>query len=123
MNIIAVDIGNTNIHIGLFLDGKEEFIKLIPGGSRAKLTNCLTSAWDKIPVIESSKENKRDGVIVISSVKPAWTKVIKEIVQASLEEDILIIGQDIPLPMTLWVDEPGMVGTDRVVSADRKSVV
>ena len=117
MNIIAVDIGNTNIHIGLFLDGKEEFIKLIPGGSRAKLTNCLTSAWDKIPVIESSKENKRDGVIVISSVKPAWTKVIKEIVQASLEEDILIIGQDIPLPMTLWVDEPGMVGTDRVVSA------
>jgi type III pantothenate kinase len=117
MNIIAVDIGNTNIHIGLFLDGKEEFIKLIPGGSRAKLTNSLKSAWEKIPVIESSKENKRDGVIVVSSVKPAWTKVIREIVQTSLEEDILIIGKDIPLPMTLWVDEPGMVGTDRVISA------
>jgi type III pantothenate kinase len=117
MNIIAVDIGNTNIHIGLFLEGKEEFIRLIPGGSRAKLTNCLKSAWGKIPVIESSKENKRDGVIVVSSVKTAWTKVVREIAQTSLEEDILIIGKDIPLPMTLWVDEPGMVGTDRVVSA------
>jgi type III pantothenate kinase len=117
MNIIAVDIGNTNIHIGLFLDGREEFIKLIPGGSHAKLTNCLKSAWEKIPVIESSKENKRDGVIVVSSVKPAWTKVIREIIQASLEEDILIIGKDIPLPMTLWVDEPEKVGTDRVISA------
>jgi type III pantothenate kinase len=117
MNIIAVDIGNTNIHIGLFLEGKEEFIKSVPGGSRAKLTNCLKTAWEKIPVIESSKEKKRDGVIVISSVKPAWTKIIKEIVQRSLDEEILIIGKDIPLPMTLWVDEPEMVGTDRVISA------
>jgi type III pantothenate kinase len=117
MNIIAVDIGNTNIHIGLFLEGKEEFIKLIPGGSRAKLTNCLKSAWEKIPVIESSKENKRDGVIVVSSVKPTWTKVVREIAQSGLEEDILIIGKDIPLPMTLWVDEPDKVGTDRVISA------
>lgn len=117
MNIIAVDIGNTNIHIGLFLDGREEFIKPIPGGSHAKLTNCLKSAWEKIPVIESSKENKRDGVIVVSSVKPTWTKVIKEIAYTSLDEEILIIGKDIPLPMQLWVDEPEMVGTDRVVSA------
>ena len=117
MNIIAIDIGNTNIHIGLFLEGKEEYIKSIPGGSRTKLTNCLKSAWEKIPVIESSKEKKRNGVIVISSVKPAWTKIIKEIAQRSLDEEILIIGKDIPLPMTLWVDEPEKVGTDRVISA------
>jgi type III pantothenate kinase len=117
MNIIAIDIGNTNIDIGLFLDGKEEFIKSVPGGSRAKLTNCLKSAWEKIPVIESSKENKHDGVIVVSSVKPAWTNVIKEIAQTSLDEEILVIGKNIPLPMQLWVDEPDMVGTDRVISA------
>jgi type III pantothenate kinase len=117
MNIIAIDIGNTNIDIGLFLDGKEESIKSIPGGSRAKLTNCLKSAWGKIPVQKSSKENKRDGVIIVSSVKPAWTKVIKEIAQTSLDEEILVIGKDIPLPMQLWVDEPDMVGTDRVISA------
>jgi type III pantothenate kinase len=117
MNIIAVDIGNTNIDIGLFLEGKEEFTKSIPGLSRAKLTNCLKSAWEKIPLIESSKENKRNGVIVVSSVKPVWTKVIKEIAQKSLDEEILIIGKDIPLPMQLWVDEPDMIGTDRVISA------
>jgi type III pantothenate kinase len=117
MNIIAVDIGNTNIHVGLFLEDKEEFIKSIPGGSPAKLTNCLKSAWEKIPILESSKENKRDGVIVVSSVKPAWTNIIKEIAQTSLDEEILVIGKDIPLPMQLWVDEPDMVGTDRVISA------
>ncbi len=117
MNIIAVDIGNTNIDIGLFLDDKEEFIKSIPGGSRSKLTSCLKSAWQKIPVIESSKENKRNGVIVVSSVKPAWTKVIREIAKTNFDEEIHIIGKDIPLPMQLWVDEPHKIGTDRVVSA------
>jgi len=117
MNIIAVDIGNTNITIGLYLKDEEQFIKSIPGRSRKELTSCLKSAWQKIPIAESSKEKKRDGVIVISSVKPAWTKLIKQIAKESLGERIYIIGKDIPLPMTLWVDEPDKVGTDRVVSA------
>lgn len=117
MNIIAVDIGNTNISIGLFLEGVEQFIKSIPGRSRAKLATCLKSAWGKIPIAESSKEKKRDGVIVVSSVKPDWTKLIRQIVKDELSEKIYIIGKDIPLPMNLWVDEPDKVGTDRVVSA------
>ncbi len=117
MNIIAVDIGNTNIAIGLFLDGEEQFIKSIQGNSQKELTSCLKSAWGKIPIAESSKEKKRDGVIVVSSVKPAWTKLIQEIVNDNLGERIYIIGKDIPLPMSIWVDEPDKVGTDRVVSA------
>jgi len=117
MNIIAVDIGNTNITIGLFLKGEEELIKSIPGRSRKKLTDCFKTAWQKIPILESSKEKKRNGVIVVSSVKPAWTKLIRQIVKDNLGEKVYIIGKDIPLPMTLWVDEPDKVGTDRVVSA------
>jgi len=117
MNIIAVDIGNTNIDIGLFLEDKEQFFESIPGGSRAKLKNCLKSAWQKIPIVESSKEDKRNGVIVVSSVKPAWTEIIREIAETNFDEDIYLIGKDIPLPMQLWVDEPDKVGTDRVVSA------
>jgi len=117
MNIIAVDIGNTNIAIGLFLDDKEDFIESISGESRKKLADCLKSAWKKIPIAESSREKKRDGVIVVSSVKPVWTKVIQEIAENDLDEKIYIIGKEIPLPMTVWADEPKKVGTDRVVSA------
>jgi type III pantothenate kinase len=117
MNIIAVDIGNTNITIGLYLKDEEQFVKSIPGRSRKELTNCLASAWKKIPIVKNSREKKRDGVIVVSSVKPAWTKLIEQIVKDNLGERIFIIGKDIPLPMTLWVDEPDKVGTDRVVAA------
>jgi type III pantothenate kinase len=117
MNIIAIDIGNTNITIGLYLRDEEQFIKSIPGRSRKELTSCLVSAWQKIPIAKSSKEKKRDGVIVVSSVKPAWTKLIQQTVKDNLGEKVYIIGKDIPLPISLWVDEPGKVGTDRVVSA------
>jgi type III pantothenate kinase len=117
MNIIAIDIGNTNIGIGLFLEGKEEFIRTIPGESRSELGECLTDAWEKIPVLETSIEGKRHGAIVISSVKPAWTEQIRRIVEEGLNEKIQVVGEDIPLPIKLWVDEPHKVGTDRVVAA------
>jgi len=117
MNIIAIDIGNTNIDIGLFLDGQEQFIKAVPGRATAKLAQCLKSAWEEIPMLETSKDKKRDGVIVLSSVKPAWTKLVREIAKNDLGEKAYIIGKDIPLPMTLRVDKPEKIGTDRVVSA------
>ena len=117
MNRIAVDIGNTNITIGLYLKDEEQFIKSIPGRSRKELTNCLESAWQKIPIAKSSKEKKRNGVIVVSSVKPAWTKQIQQIVKDNLGEKLYIIGKNIPLPMDLAVDKPNEIGTDRIVSA------
>jgi len=117
MNIIAVDIGNTNIGVGLFLDNEEKSIEVVPGASRGKLAKRLKSAWAEIPVLETSKEGKRNGVIVVSSVKPAWTKLVGEIAKDDLDETPLVIGKDIPLPLSLWVDDPDKIGTDRVVSA------
>ncbi|MHC4693708.1 MAG: type III pantothenate kinase [Planctomycetota bacterium] len=117
MNIIAVDIGNTNINVALYLKDEEQFIKSVSGRSCAKLTDLFKSAWEKIPVAKSSKDRKRDGVIVVCSVKPAWTQLVREIVKDNLDERLYVIGQDLPLPMPLWVDEPEKVGVDRVVSA------
>ena len=119
MNIIAVDIGNSNITVSLFLEDEEESTKSISGESPEELKDFFKTAWQKIPVAKSSKEKKRDGVIVVSSVKPVWTKLIKQIVKETTGENILLIGigENIPLPIDLWVDEPDKVGTDRVIAA------
>jgi type III pantothenate kinase len=117
MNVIAIDIGNTNIVIALFLDNKEHFIETVSGQEMEKLSGILKSAWEKIPIAKSSKEKRRDGVIVVSSVKPGWTEEIAKIVKENFDEKMRVIGKDVPLPMNLWVDEPEKVGTDRVVSA------
>ncbi|MBN2137882.1 MAG: type III pantothenate kinase [Sedimentisphaerales bacterium] len=117
MNIIAIDIGNTNINTGLFLDDEEKSIESISGDQPARLAACLKTVWQQVPVAGSSKEGKRDGVIVASSVKPAWTRLIRKIVKDELGERLYLIGEDIPLPINSWLDEPDKVGTDRIVSA------
>ena len=117
MNVIAVDIGNTNIDIGIFVKDEEKSITSIAGRSQKKLKDHLEQAWQQMPISETSTEGKRDGVIVVSSVKPVWTEQVRKIAEEQLDEEIHVIGDDIPLPMSLWVDEPEKVGTDRVVSA------
>jgi type III pantothenate kinase len=117
MNLIAIDIGNTNITIGLYLNDEEQFAKSLPGEAKAELTEMLTSAWEMIPVVKSSKEEKRDGVIVASSVKPVWTEVIRDIVEHTLGEELLLVNRDIPYPIELSIKEPESVGADRALAA------
>jgi len=117
MNLIAIDIGNTNIGVGLFLEGEEQFVKSVSGESTAELTEVLKSTWEMIPVAKHSTESKRDGVLVASSAKPAWTDVIRDIVKRTIGEKILLVGKDIPYPIDLSVSEPDKVGADRVVAA------
>jgi type III pantothenate kinase len=119
MNLIAVDIGNTNIAVGLFLKSQEQYIKAINGQDKEQLEKCLKEAWQEIPVSKRSKEQKRDGVIVASSVKPAWTEMLRKITQKEFGEKVLLIGKDIPFPMDLSVEKTykGTIGSDRVVAA------
>lgn len=117
MNLIAIDIGNTNIGIGLFLNGEEQFVKSLPGESTAELTELLKSTWEMIPVAESSKEGKRDGVIVASSVKPEWTEIISNTVKQTIGEKMFLVGKDIPYPIELSINEPQTIGTDRALAA------
>jgi type III pantothenate kinase len=117
MNLVAIDIGNTNIGVGLFLNSEEQFVKSLPGEATTELTELLKSTWEMIPVAKRSKEGKRDGVIVVSSVKPEWTKHVRDIAKQTLGENILLVGKDVPFPMELSVTEPETVGTDRVLAA------
>lgn len=117
MNILAIDIGNTNIGLGLYLNGQQEEVASIPGEAIEELTSKLKDLWQRIPVVALSKEGKRDGVIVASSVKPDWTEQIRQIARKELDERIRVIGRDIPLPMSAWVDDPDKLGTDRLIAA------
>jgi len=117
MNLIAIDIGNTNISIGLFLKGREQFTKTLPGRAAKDLADLLKSAWQQIPAAQSSKEKKRDGVIVLCSVKPTWTEMVGKIAKNTLGEKIHIVGSDIPVPIELSLRKPQKVGTDRLLSA------
>ena len=117
MNIIAIDIGNTNVNIGLFLNSEEQYIKTVPGHDEKELTKVLKSAWQQVTTTKDAKNKKVKGTIVVSSVKPAWTEVVRKITEQVSGQKILVIGKDVPLPIPVWVDEPTKVGTDRIMAA------
>jgi type III pantothenate kinase len=117
VNLIAIDIGNTSISIAFFLNDKEELLQSMPNTDLAGLAVILKSSWSRIPTMQASKEKKRDGVIVVSSVSPKITATLEDIVRVELDEKTYLIGRDIPLALNIAVDEPSKVGTDRLVAA------
>jgi type III pantothenate kinase len=117
VNIIAIDIGNTTITVALFLKDTEKFIESVPGDAPAKIKKLLASAWEQVPLVKNAKVQKKDGVIVVSSVKPDWTKLVADICKKELDEKIKVIGKDVSLPIETAVDDNMAVGTDRLVSA------
>ena len=73
MNLIAIDIGNRNIKIALYLDDSEKLLKTADetaGDIEAELTDILVECWDQVPLVEGATEPVKDCVLVASSVKP-----------------------------------------------------
>lgn len=119
MNLIAVDIGNSTIKIAFYYDDEEKFLKTLPGDASLEknLKDVLIEAWDQVPLVESAKEPIKDAVIVASSVKPAWTQLLEELAAEELDEKVLLIGRNIPLPIETSLDNPLEIGTDRLITA------
>jgi type III pantothenate kinase len=117
MNLIAIDIGNTNIKIGLFLQSQIETVQTIPAENEKAISETLNELWQKIITVTKPSDNIPDVDIVASSVKPDTTEKIKQLVMENLDQKLLIIPDDIPLPINLSVGNPEKTGTDRVLSA------
>lgn len=119
MNLIAIDIGNSSIKVAFYYKDQEKFLRALPGGEdlEKNLRKTLAEAWDQIPLVKHAAQPVKDAVLVVSSVKPAWTDLLEQIVREDLNEKVLLIGRDIPLPIETSVDNPLEVGTDRLIAA------
>ena len=120
MNLIAIDIGNNNIKIALYLKDEEKLLKTADGNAEdieSQLADILTECWDQVPLVKDAKEPVKDCVVVASSVKPEWTQRVRDIVKEELGVKLMLIGVDVPLPIETAVDEPLKVGTDRLTAA------
>lgn len=120
MNLIAIDIGNTNIKIAFYKNDEEKLLKVVDehsGDINAVLSDVLAECWDQVPLVEGARDPIRDGVFVASSVKPEWTERVREIIQDEFDEKLLVIGVEVPLPIETAVDDAMQVGTDRLTAA------
>ena len=113
--LIAIDIGNTNIVIGIFVE--KQLIASWRLSSKAARTAdeywILLSSLFKLHNIEASQI--RDAII--SSVVPNLTIPFMKIVEGYLTSKPVIVDSSLKIRLKLSVDNPASVGADRICNA------
>ena len=114
MDLIAVDIGNSNVALAVFV--KDEL----------KRTERIdVDKLDTLPkTVKSSRQmcgpqplGARTVPVVVSSVNAATEKIVADAVLKTLDQNILVIGRDVPLEMKHALENPESIGTDRLLTA------
>ena len=110
--MLAVDIGNTMISLGV-LKGKSvvavrEIETRLPG---AKLQESLNQVLNKFKKDFSFED------AIICSVVPPVLEVIKKVIEKNLRIKPLVVGKEVRVPIINRYRNPKQVGQDRLVGA------
>ncbi|MBM3249547.1 MAG: type III pantothenate kinase [Candidatus Omnitrophica bacterium] len=110
--LLAFDIGNTNISMGVFKGRRLIARKSVP---------TKVPSYGRILKPLFSKFKIED--VVICSVVPDATKKLKKALEAVFPGRPLIIGKDIRVPIKNLYRKPSQVGQDRLVNAYAASLL
>lgn len=114
MDLIAMDIGNSTISVGVFAN------KELKKTRRLEIQDCDDLADEIIAMRELCKpsaEGVRTTPVVACSVNDKALKIAQEAVITVLDQDILLAGKTFPLEIKTAVEAPETIGTDRLVNA------
>ncbi len=113
--ILAVDIGNTNITIGLYKDDSPVFVSRI-GSDKNKMPDQYAAELSGIFKLYGIKTDKFTGAI-IGSVVPELTTVIKSAVKVVTGKTSLVLGPGVKTGLNIMIDNPAQLGADLVAGA------
>ena len=110
-------MGNTNVVMGLFEDGRDRPLTTVRVGTRRDATPDELSL-----VVEHLVRHVSGGTSVISrtclsSVVPRLTRTFVSFVTDELDHEPSVVSAEMDLGIELAVDDPREVGADRIVNA------
>jgi type III pantothenate kinase len=112
--LLALDIGNTEITVGLFAGDELE--------RSWRLTTHPEQTPDEWAVViralfaQAGLDITRVTATILASVVPSATDAIVDALLIATGTAPTVVSPESPLPVVLEVDEPGTVGADRVVN-------
>ena len=114
--LLAVDVGNTQTHLGAF-DGDELGARLAPGdpserhGGRARR--------DRLAPARSSRDSASSAIdgAIVSTVVPQLGPEYEALCERHIGGPCLIVGPTVKTGMPILVDNPHELGADRLVNA------
>ena len=108
--ILTVDIGNSNINFGVFLDNEIKFVARI-ATDRAKTEYEYAGAIANALSISGINRSEIAGAI-ISSVVPPLNSAMKCAIKLLYGVDALMVGPGIKTGINIHCDNPSSVGAD-----------
>lgn len=111
--ILAVDVGNTNVVLGLIRGGQIAGVRRLATRRDATGFEYAMSIRDVLEGV--GLRSIRGGII--SSVVPPATRAIKEAFTLLTGLEPIVVGPGIRTDMPVLTDNPAAVGADRIVDA------
>ncbi len=115
MSLLAIDIGNTNIHLGLWHNNSwslswraRTVADKMPDEYGVLVRNFLNSAGIGYSEVRG---------IVIGSVVPPLTYSFNELVERYFEQEPLFVSSKINIGLPIAIDQPEQAGADRLANA------
>ncbi len=113
--LLAVDIGNTNITIGLYKNDTLIFVSRL-ATERKKMPDQYAAELSSVFSLHSIDTKDFKGAI-ISSVVPELTGTVKDAVGFITKQTPLIIGPGVKTGLNIKIDNPAQLGADLVAGA------
>jgi len=109
---VAFDVGNTSVKCALARGERWEVVTRVATAPTRGLAGRLREALAALPVVQ-----RRRARSVACSVHPEAAGRLAECWPALGGRRVEFFGRELPVPIGLDVEEPGRVGTDRLLSA------
>jgi type III pantothenate kinase len=111
--LIAIDVGNSTINIGFFTSSGLSVQRV--GTTPLQTVEAYLSLFETF--LSENHIDKISAGVIISSVVPDHTRVLKETLQRLLPADPLIVSCKIDTGLTFDIPEPEGLGSDRIANA------
>ena len=113
--VLLLDIGNTNIKLGLA--DREKILEAFSlPSSRNYTADSVGLSLVQLLAYAGSSPTELD-VILASSVVPSLSPLLRQACKKYLKRDLVLVPEDLPIPLKNRYEEPRQVGADRLVGA------
>lgn len=113
--ILTVDIGNTNIVLGGFINDKLEFVSRI--STDASKTEAEYATKIKSILTLNGIERTQIRGAIVSSVVPPLNSIIFEAIKMVYGVEAILVGPGVKTGINLVVDNPTQVGADIICAS------
>ncbi len=109
-NIIAIEVGNTCVHLGRFEDGRLEQTERVAHADAPQIVETVLAWWRVIA-------DRPQAAILLASVHEAAADRIASALRDQLSVEVYRVGEDLPVPIGRQLDPETITGVDRLLNA------